>query len=114
MKNKIKTCLFALIIMGVITFCITYKSKNEVITKTKKKKSNIAIMIKRDNEDDYFESTAKEISKGQYYNLEQARGPFEIDLNTLNLDVGVNYTISICGIYTTSDQSCSSISYTHE
>ena len=111
MRNKIKTCLFALIIMGVITFCLTYKSKNEVITKTKK--SNIAIMIKRDNEDDYFESV-KDIPKGQYYNLEQARGPFEIDLNTLNLDVGVNYTISICGIYTTGDQSCSSISYTHE
>lgn len=87
MRNKIKTCLFALIIMGVITLCLTYKSKNEVITKTKKKKSNIAIMIKSDNEDDYFESTAKEIPKGQYYNLEQARGPFEIDLNTLNLDV---------------------------
>lgn len=96
--------MFVLIIIGFITLCLTYKSKNEVITKTKKKKqSNIAIMFKRDNEDDYFESTAKEIPKGQYYNLEQAHGPFEIDLNTLNLDVGVDYTISIWGVYTIGD-----------
>ena len=36
--------------------------------------------------------------------LEQARGLFKIDLNTLNPDVGVSYV----------NQSCSSICYMHE
>lgn len=39
--------------------------------------------------------------------LEQARGPFKIDLNALNPDVGVSYVILICGVYTTGNQSCS-------
>lgn len=39
--------------------------------------------------------------------LIQARGPFKIDLNTLNPDVGVSYVILICGVYTTGNQSCS-------
>lgn len=46
--------------------------------------------------------------------LEQARGLFKIDLNTLNPDVGVNYVILICGVYTTGNQSCCSIGYMHE
>ena len=46
--------------------------------------------------------------------LEQARGPFKIDLNTLNPDVKVGYVILICGVYTTGNQSCSSICYMHE
>lgn len=205
MKNKIKIGLFVLIVIGVVTLCLAYKSKNEVIIKTKKKKqNNIAIMIKPDYEQYYIKSTSKEIPKGQYYNLdydksycknnskigdydnelgkvsfsfvgtdscylyfyefikpdfgnaqisidvsdakimtlditwngygswempniekfiitgfrdfklEQASGPFEIDLNTLNLDVGVNYTISICGVYTTGDQSCASREFEYE
>ena len=67
MKNKIKTCLFALIIIGVITLGLTYNNKNEVITKTKKKKqSNIAIMIKEDGANDYAMSSSKDIPKGDY------------------------------------------------
>ena len=67
MKNKIKTCLFALIIIGVITLGLTYNNKNEVITKTKKKKqSNIAIMIKEDGANDYTMSSSKDIPKGDY------------------------------------------------
>lgn len=46
--------------------------------------------------------------------LEQARGPFKIDLNTLNPDVKVGYVILICGVYTIGNQSCSSIGYMHE
>ena len=63
MNKKIKIGLFALIIIGVITLCLTYKSKNN-ITKTKKKKqSNIAIIIKEENG---IETTSKEIPKGLY------------------------------------------------
>ena len=66
MKNKIKIGLFALIITGVITLCLTYKSKNN-ITKTKKpKQSNIAIMIKEDGANDYTRSYSKDIPKGDY------------------------------------------------
>ena len=46
--------------------------------------------------------------------LEQACGLFKIDLNTLNHDVGLSYVILICGVYTTGNQSCSSIGYMHE
>ena len=63
MNKKIKIGLFALIIIGVITLCLTYKSKNN-ITKTKKKKqSNVAIIIKEENG---IETTSKEIPKGLY------------------------------------------------
>ena len=66
MKNKIKTCLFALIIIGAITLGLTYNKKN-IITKTKKKKqSNIAIMIKEVGADDYTRSSSKDIPKGDY------------------------------------------------
>ena len=67
MKNKIKTCLFALIIMGVITLGLTYNKKNEVITKTKKKKqSNLAIMIKEEGASGYTRSSSKDIPIGNY------------------------------------------------
>ena len=70
MKNKIKTCLFALIIIGVITLGLTYNKKND-ITKTKKKKqSNIAIMIKEDGEENYTRSSSKDIPKGENYYLD--------------------------------------------
>ena len=63
MKNKIKIGLFALIIIVVITLCLTYKSKN-VFTKTKKsKQSNLAIMIK-DESGEYVSSEG--IPKGNY------------------------------------------------
>ena len=66
MKNKIKTCLFALIIIGVITLCLTYKSKNNITETKKKKQSNIAIMIKEDGANDYTRSSSKDIPKGDY------------------------------------------------
>ena len=63
MKNKIKIWLFALIIIVVITLCLTYKSKN-IFNKTKKsKQSNLAIMIKGDS-GEYVSSN--EIPKGNY------------------------------------------------
>ena len=66
MKNKIKTCLFVLIIMGVIMLRLTYKSKN-VVTKTKKQKqNNIAIMIKDGDDSDYTKSGSNDIPKGNY------------------------------------------------
>ena len=66
MKNKIKTCLFALIIIGVITLGLTYNKKNN-ITKTKKKnQSSIAIMIKEDGASNYTKSSSKDIPTGSY------------------------------------------------
>ena len=66
MKNKIKIGLFALIIIGVVTSCLTYNKKNEVNKTKREKQSNIAIMIKENGASDYTKSSLKDIPKGDY------------------------------------------------
>ena len=66
MKNKIKIGLFALIIIGVVTLCLTYNKKNEVNKTKREKQSNIAIMIKENGASDYTKSSLKDIPKGDY------------------------------------------------
>ena len=63
MNKKIKIGLFALIIMVVITLCLTYKRKNVVTNAKGKKQNNLAIMIKGDS-GEYVSSN--EIPKGNY------------------------------------------------
>ena len=63
MNKKIKIGLFALIILGTITLCLTYKNKNEVTKTKRRKQNNLAIMIKGDS-GEYVSSN--EIPKGNY------------------------------------------------
>ena len=66
MNKKIKIGLFALIILGTITLCLTYKSDDKIIKTKKRKQNNLAIMIKEDGETDYTKSNSKDIPKGDY------------------------------------------------
>ena len=66
MNKKIKIVLFALIILGIITLCLTYKSNNKIIKTKKRKQNNFAIMIKEDGATDYIKSNSKDIPKGDY------------------------------------------------
>ena len=66
MNKKIKIGLFALIILGIITLCLTYKSNNKIIKTKKRKQNNLAIMIKEDGATDYIKSNSKDIPKGDY------------------------------------------------
>ena len=66
MKKKIKIGLFALIILGTITLCLTYKSDDKIIKTKKRKQNNLAIMIKEDGATDYTKSNSKDIPKGDY------------------------------------------------
>ena len=66
MNKKIKIGLFALIILGIITLCLTYKSNDKVIKTKKRKQNNLAIMIKEDGATDYTKSNSKDIPKGDY------------------------------------------------
>lgn len=66
MKNIIKIVLFALIIMGVITLCLTYKSGNDITENKQQKHNNLAIMIKEDGASDYTKSSSKDIPIGDY------------------------------------------------
>ena len=66
MNKKIKIGLFALIILGIITLCLTYKSDDKIIKTKKRKQNNLAIMIKEDGATDYTKSNSKDIPKGDY------------------------------------------------
>ena len=66
MNKKIKIGLFALIILGTITLCLTYKSDDKIIKTKKRKQNNLAIMIKEDGATDYTNSNSKDIPKGDY------------------------------------------------
>ena len=66
MNKKIKIGLFALIILGTITLCLTYKSNDKIIKTKKNKQNNLAIMIKEDGATDYTKSNSKDIPKGDY------------------------------------------------
>ena len=66
MNKKIKIGLFALIILGTITLCLTYKSNDKIIKTKKRKQNNLAIMIKEDGATDYTKSNSKDIPKGDY------------------------------------------------
>ena len=66
MNKKIKIGLFALIILGTITLCLTYKSNDKVIKTKKRKQNNLAIMIKEDGATAYTKSNSKDIPKGDY------------------------------------------------
>ena len=66
MNKKIKIGLFALIILGTITLCLTYKSNDKVIKTKQRKQNNLAIMIKEDGATDYTKSNSKDIPKGDY------------------------------------------------
>ena len=66
MNKKIKIGLFALIILGTITLCLTYKSDDKIIKTKKRKQNNLAIMIKEDGATDYTKSNSKDIPKGDY------------------------------------------------
>ena len=66
MNKKIKIGLFALIIFGTITLCLTYKSNNKIIKTKKRNQNNLAIMIKEDGATDYTKSNSKDIPKGDY------------------------------------------------
>ena len=66
MNKKIKIGLFALIILGTITLCLTYKSDDKIIKTKKRKQNNLAIMIKEDGAADYTKSNSKDIPKGDY------------------------------------------------
>ena len=66
MNKKIKIGLFALIILGIITLCLTYKSNDKIIKTKKRKQNNLAIMIKEDGATDYTKSNSKDIPKGDY------------------------------------------------
>ena len=66
MNKKIKIGLFALIILGTITLCLTYKSNDKIIKTKKRKQNNLAIMIKEDGATDYIKSNSKDIPKGDY------------------------------------------------
>ena len=66
MNKKIKIGLFALIILGTITLCLTYKSNDKIIRTKKRKQNNLAIMIKEDGATDYTKSNSKDIPKGDY------------------------------------------------
>ena len=66
MNKKIKIGLFALIILGTITLCLTYKSDDKIIKTKKSKQNNLAIMIKEDGATDYTKSNSKDIPKGDY------------------------------------------------
>ena len=63
MKKKNKTILFVLIVIGVITLCLTYKNKNEVAKTKRKGHSNLAIIIKDANGK---ETNSNDIPKGNY------------------------------------------------
>ena len=66
MNKKIKIGLFALIILGTITLCLTYKSNDKIIKTKKRNQNNLAIMIKEDGATDYIKSNSKDIPKGDY------------------------------------------------
>ena len=66
MNKKIKIGLFALIILGTITLCLTYKSDDKIIKTKKRKQNNLAIMIKEDGATDYTKSNSKDLPKGDY------------------------------------------------
>ena len=66
MNKKIKIGLFALIILGTITLCLTYKSDDKIIKTKKRKQNNLAIMIKENGATDYTKSNSKDIPKGDY------------------------------------------------
>ncbi len=66
MNKKIKIGLFALIILGTITLCLTYKSNDKIIKTKKRKQNNLAIMIKEEGATDYTKSNSKDIPKGDY------------------------------------------------
>ena len=66
MNKKIKIGLFALIILGTITLCLTYKSNDKIIKTKKRKQNNLAIMIKEAGATDYTKSNSKDIPKGDY------------------------------------------------
>jgi len=66
MNKKIKIGLFALIILGTITLCLTYKSDDKIIKTKKRKQNNLAIMIKEAGATDYTKSNSKDIPKGDY------------------------------------------------
>ena len=66
MNKKIKIGLFALIILGIITLCLTYKSDDKIIKTKKRKQNNLAIMIKEDGATDYVQSNSNDIPKGNY------------------------------------------------
>ena len=66
MNKKIKIGLFALIILGTITLCLTYKSDDKIIKTKKRKQNNLAIMIKEDGATDYVQSNSNDIPKGNY------------------------------------------------
>ena len=66
MNKKIKIGLFTLIILGIITLCLTYKSNDKIIKTKKRKQNNLAIMIKEDGATDYTKSNSKDIPKGDY------------------------------------------------
>ena len=66
MNKKIKIGLFALIILGTITLCLTYKSDDKMIKTKKRKQNNLAIMIKEEGATDYTKSNSKDIPKGDY------------------------------------------------
>lgn len=63
MNKKIKIGLFALIIIGVVTLCLTYKRKNVVTNAKGKKRNNLAIIISDGNG---VETSTNEIPKGNY------------------------------------------------
>ena len=63
MKKKVKTILFVLIILGILTLNITYKNKNEVTKPKHRNQNNLAIMIKNES-GDYVSSDS--IPKGNY------------------------------------------------
>ena len=63
MNKKIKIWLFVLIIIGVITLCLTSKNKVKINKAKKQRVNNLAIMIKNEN-GTYVSSNV--IPKGNY------------------------------------------------
>ena len=101
MNKKIKIGLFALIIMVVITLCLTYKRKNVVTNAKGKKQNNLAIMIKGDS-GEYVSSN--EIPKGNYVLNEEKticeNGGKVVSYNNLTGQIGFSFLGSDrCSLY---------------
>ena len=66
MKKK-KIVLFVFLMMGVLSLILTYKFKQNNLSKNKQfKEEKLSIMIKEDGATDYTKSSSKEIPKGDY------------------------------------------------
>ena len=101
MNKKIKIWLFVLIIIGVITLCLTSKNKVKINKAKKQRVNNLAIMIKNEN-GTYVSSNV--IPKGNYILNEEKticeNGGKVVSYNNSTGQIGFNFLGSDrCSLY---------------